>query len=93
MSLVGPRPEVQGFVDRYTPDQRRVLELTPGLTDPASLAYRSESELLAKADDAERYYVETLMPEKIRLNMEYAARANVASDFGVVLRTLGVLFR
>ncbi|HXI65181.1 MAG TPA: sugar transferase [Gemmatimonadales bacterium] len=88
MSLVGPRPEVPHYVALYTPDQRRVLDLVPGITDPASIAYRDESALLAQAPDWERQYVEVIMPEKIRLNLAYAARATQLKDFLVVVVTL-----
>jgi len=88
MSLVGPRPEVPHYVALYTPDQRRVLDLVPGITDPASIAYRDESALLAQAPDWERQYVEVIMPEKIRLNLAYAARATRWKDFLVVVVTL-----
>jgi lipopolysaccharide/colanic/teichoic acid biosynthesis glycosyltransferase len=88
MSLVGPRPEVPHYVALYTPDQRRVLDLVPGITDPASIAYRDESALLAQAPDWERQYVEVIMPEKIRLNLAYAARATQWKDFLVVVVTL-----
>jgi len=93
MSLVGPRPEVELYVNKYSPEQRQVLELVPGITDPASITYRNESALLAEAGDPEQYYVQTLMPEKIRLNLEYASRASVFSDLRLVLRTIGVMFR
>jgi lipopolysaccharide/colanic/teichoic acid biosynthesis glycosyltransferase len=88
MSLVGPRPEVPHYVALYTPDQRRVLDLVPGITDPASIAYRNESALLAQAPDWERQYIEVIMPEKIRLNLEYAAQATRWKDFVVVADTL-----
>lgn len=88
MSLVGPRPEVPHYVALYTPDQRRVLDLVPGITDSASIAYRDESALLAQAPDWERQYVEVIMPEKIRLNLAYAARATPLKDFLVVVVTL-----
>lgn len=89
MSLVGPRPEVPRYVARYTEEQRRVLEVRPGITDWASLAYRHESELLASALDPERTYVEEIMPHKIALNLAYLERRRgVWSDLGVVLRTL-----
>jgi lipopolysaccharide/colanic/teichoic acid biosynthesis glycosyltransferase len=93
MTLVGPRPEVQRYVDLYTGDQRRVLDLVPGITDPASIAYRDESEILAREADPEAAYVERIMPDKIRLNLEYAGRATVATDLGVVLRTLTRMLR
>ncbi|HEY1064474.1 MAG TPA: sugar transferase [Pirellulales bacterium] len=88
MSLVGPRPEVPRYVERYSPEQRRVLELTPGVTDPASLRYFDEGELLAQADDPESLYVREIMPEKIHLNLEYQRRATIWSDLGIVLATL-----
>lgn len=88
MSLVGPRPEVPKYVGRYTEEQRRVLDLAPGITDEASLKYRNEEEILAGKPDPEATYVTAIMPEKIRLNMEYAARASRWSDMGVILRTL-----
>jgi len=88
MSLVGPRPEVPRYVDLYTPQERRVLELTPGITDPASIAYRREEELLAAAADPEAAYVTAIMPHKIRINLEYASRATPLTDFLVVVATL-----
>jgi lipopolysaccharide/colanic/teichoic acid biosynthesis glycosyltransferase len=91
MSLVGPRPEVPRYVALYTAEQREVLRLVPGITDPASIRYRDESEELARAADPEWTYVERIMPEKIRLNLEYAARATRWSDLMVVLATVGLL--
>lgn len=88
MSLVGPRPEVPRYVDLYTTEQRQVLEITPGITDPASIRFRSENDLLAKAEDPEATYIEKIMPEKIRLNLEYAQRSSVPRDFLIVLQTL-----
>mgnify|MGYP001039078064 CR=1 FL=1 len=88
MSLVGPRPEVPDYVALYTPEQRAVLELRPGITDPASIQYKNENELLAQAPDPERAYVQEIAPEKIRLNLEYAAQATIGSDFAIILRTL-----
>lgn len=90
MSLVGPRPEVQKYVDLYTEDQRRVLELRPGITDLASVKYRRESELLAASKDPDRTYVEAIMPEKLRINLDYAAHASLPGDFRVILMTLGL---
>ena len=91
MSLVGPRPEVQKYVDFYTPEQMRVLDLRPGITDLASVKYRDESAILAKRQDPDRAYVNDIMPEKIRINLDYAKRSNLWSDFNVILLTLGLL--
>lgn len=88
MSLVGPRPEVQSYVDLYSEEQREVLELKPGITDVASVKYRRESEILAESDDPHRTYVEEVMPAKIRINLEYAAQANLWKDLRVILVTL-----
>jgi lipopolysaccharide/colanic/teichoic acid biosynthesis glycosyltransferase len=88
MSLVGPRPEVEKYVNLYNEKQRRVLDLMPGITDPASIRFANENELLAQSDDPKKMYVEVIMPEKIRLNLEYAVRASCLSDFLIVLKTL-----
>lgn len=92
MSLVGPRPEVPYYVALYTPEQRHVLEVLPGITDPASIRYRDENELLAKSENPEKIYIEEIMPDKIQLNLEYAARANVLTDIGVIVKTLQRVF-
>jgi len=95
MSLVGPRPEVKKYVDMYTPEQLDVLKLMPGITDPASIKYRNENELLAATRDAEGFnidpeyvYVNEIMPDKIKINLEYAERASVMSDFATIIRTI-----
>ena len=88
MSLVGPRPEVPRYVARYTPTQRAVLALTPGMTDPASRHSVDESALLAEASDPEALYLGTLMPDKIARNLAYAQQATLASDVAVIVRTL-----
>lgn len=93
MSLVGPRPEVPRYVELYTEAQRRVLDLVPGITDPASIAYRDEAALLAQRPDPEKAYVQEIMPDKIRLNLEYAGRASVRSDLGLIWRTIRHLGR
>jgi lipopolysaccharide/colanic/teichoic acid biosynthesis glycosyltransferase len=88
MSLVGPRPEVPEYVKFYTPAQRRVLDLVPGMTDPASIKYALENDLLGKSKDPHLDYVNEIMPDKIRMNLGYAARANLWTDFLVILKTL-----
>lgn len=91
MSFVGPRPEVPRFVALYDAEQRRVLEMTPGITDPASLAFRGEASLLAGAADPERLYAERIMPRKIRMSLDYGRRATVRSDLQVIRATLATL--
>jgi lipopolysaccharide/colanic/teichoic acid biosynthesis glycosyltransferase len=93
MTLVGPRPEVPRYVAEYGVEQRQVLQLVPGVTDEASIRYFDESAVLAGAADPEQVYVDEIMPEKIQLNLAYAAHANVATDVRVILATLRQLSR
>ena len=88
MSLVGPRPELPEYVRLYDEIQRAVLLVPPGITDPASLAFRDESDLLAESDDPERVYVEQILPRKLELNLEYLERRNGWSDVGLIAQTL-----
>lgn len=92
MGLVGPRPEIPEYVEMYGPRERKVLGFRPGMTDPASLKFRNEELLLRQVEDPLRHYEEVLMPQKVALNLEYARRATAASDLGVILRTIIVLF-
>ncbi|MBU6411232.1 MAG: sugar transferase, partial [Verrucomicrobia bacterium] len=88
MSLVGPRPEVPRYVRRYTPQQRAILRYRPGITDLASLCFRDEEALLSNADNLEEFYVQHCIPRKLRLNREYAERANLLSDTWIILQTV-----
>ena len=88
MTLVGPRPEVPRYVAQYNEQERAILGLTPGITSPASLIYRSESELLAQQTDPEAFYLAEVMPAKIRTDLAYARRANWLSDLGVIAQTV-----
>lgn len=94
MSLVGPRPELPRYVAHYPAALReRVLAVRPGLTDPASLAFLNEAARLAAAADPEREYVEAILPAKLAVAADYADRASLATDLGVLLRTLRRLAR
>jgi lipopolysaccharide/colanic/teichoic acid biosynthesis glycosyltransferase len=92
MSLVGPRPEVPRYVALYPAALRdKVLSVRPGITDPASIAYRDESALLAAASDPERVYVEQVMPAKLRFAAQYVEQRSLYGDLrliGATLRTL-----
>jgi lipopolysaccharide/colanic/teichoic acid biosynthesis glycosyltransferase len=88
MSFVGPRPEVPQYVARYTPAQREILQLKPGITDLATLAFRNEEELLAAATDVESFYVVHCVPRKIELNLKYRERANLWQDTRIIVQTL-----
>jgi lipopolysaccharide/colanic/teichoic acid biosynthesis glycosyltransferase len=87
MSLVGPRPEVPRYVDMYTDEQRKVLEVKPGITDNASVEYADENERLAKAEDPEKEYTEVIMPRKIELNMRYINKPTAGHYFKILFRT------
>lgn len=89
MSLVGPRPEISKFVDAYSLAQKEVLRLKPGITDPSSFALYDESSLLATKADPERFYRDHLMGEKIRVNLDYAAKASFATDMLLIFATVG----
>lgn len=91
MSLVGPRPEVPRYVDPSRPHQAEVLHHRPGLTDPASLAFRNEVQLLEQAADPERFYLDVLLPAKLELSAVYLRRRSLQTDLGMLLRTVGVL--
>ncbi len=88
MSLVGPRPEVPAYVALYSPSEREVLRVRPGLTDPATIQFRHEEEVLARQEQPEAYYRSVLMKQKLAINLSYLDRATVWSDFGVLARTL-----
>lgn len=94
MSLVGPRPEVPRYVDLYPAEVRRaVLSVRPGITDPASIAFVNESELLATAADAEAMYREVILPQKLRMYCDYVAGHSVVGDLKVLVRTVVAALR
>jgi lipopolysaccharide/colanic/teichoic acid biosynthesis glycosyltransferase len=90
MSLVGPRPEHPNYVRTYTQEQRRVLSVRPGITGIASVRYRNEEELLC-GEDAEALYRSVIMPDKLRLELEYLQCRDFWSDASLILTTLAVL--
>ncbi len=87
MSLVGPRPEVRKYVNMYTPEQMHVLDVRPGITDIASIKYRNENELLEGVDSPEKYYIEVIMPDKLKLNLEYVANQSFINDIKLIFAT------
>lgn len=91
MSLVGPRPEVRHYVDYWTPEQMHVLDVRPGITDPASIKFRNENELMEQAEDPEKYYIEVIMQEKIKLYLEYVEKHNFFYDLGLIFKTFWVI--
>ena len=93
MSLVGPRPEVRHYVDYWTPEQMHVLDVRPGITDPASIKFRNENELMEKAEDPEKYYIEVIMQEKIRLYLEYVEKHSFFYDLSLIFKTFWVIVK
>jgi lipopolysaccharide/colanic/teichoic acid biosynthesis glycosyltransferase len=93
MDLVGPRPEVPKYVALYDQVQRGVLSVRPGITDPASVEFRSESDLMAGHPDPEKFYVDEIMPRKLAINLEYLRTRTLASDIRVIFSTLLAVVR
>lgn len=88
MSLVGPRPELKKFTDLYTPEQRKVLDVRPGITDYASLQFRNENELLEGKEDPVGFYIQEIMPVKLQLNLRYIAEQSLWVDVMILVRTV-----
>lgn len=93
MSLVGPRPEVRHYVNYWTKEQMRVLDVRPGITDLASIRFRNENELMQKADNPEEYYINVIMQEKIKLYLEYVANASFLYDIKLIFETFKVVIK
>jgi lipopolysaccharide/colanic/teichoic acid biosynthesis glycosyltransferase len=89
MSLVGPRPDVPGYADKLQGDDRKLLLLRPGITGPATLAYRNEEEILAKVSDPVQYNNEIIYPDKVRINLEYMEKCSLMQDLKYILETIG----
>ena len=93
MSLVGPRPEVRHYVDYWTPEQMHVSDVRPGITDPASIKFRNENELMGQAEDPEDYYINVIMQEKIKLYLEYVEKAGFWYDITLIFKTFKVIVK
>jgi len=92
MSFVGPRPEVRKYVDLYNSDQKKVLMVKPGITDLASLKYINENKILGEASNPEEMYINTVMPEKLSLNLIYLSKKNFFFDIKLIIKTVMKLF-
>ncbi len=88
MSIVGPRPEVKKYVDLYTKEQKQVLNVRPGITDIASIRFINENEILAQQPDPEKYYIERIMPDKIRLNKVFIAQPTIYNYLRIIALTI-----
>ena len=87
MSIVGPRPEVKEYVDLYSEEQRKVLDVKPGITDYASLEYFKENELLGKSDNPRQTYIDEIMPAKLELNKKYLTNPTIIEDIKIMWKT------
>ena len=88
MSLVGTRPEVRKYVNMYTPEQMKVLEVNPGITDYASIQFINENQLLANAENPDEYYINNIMPKKLEMNLQYIKSNNPFKDISLILKTI-----
>jgi lipopolysaccharide/colanic/teichoic acid biosynthesis glycosyltransferase len=93
MSLVGPRPDVPGYCDRLEGEARRILNLRPGITGPATIKYADEEEILAAQADPVRYNDEVIFPDKVRLNLEYTNKMSIRGDIGWIWQTIKMPFQ
>lgn len=93
MSLVGPRPEVRHYVNYWTTEQMHVLDVRPGITDPASIQFRNENELMENAENPEDYYIHVIMQEKLKLYLEYVKNHSFLGDLGLILKTFSVVIK
>ena len=93
MSLVGPRPEVEFYVNQYTQKQKEIIKVKPGITDYASILYRNENDLLSKSLNPEETYISIIMPRKIRLNRVWVDNYSIRTYFDCILRTLVHILR
>jgi lipopolysaccharide/colanic/teichoic acid biosynthesis glycosyltransferase len=92
MSLVGPRPEVQKWVNIYPAWWAKVLTVRPGITDNASIEFRHEEEILAASNEPEKTYRDEILPRKLTLYESYVENHSIAGDFDIILKTLAALF-
>ena len=88
MSFVGPRPDVPGFADKLTGDNRRILRLRPGITGPATLKYLDEEELLSTVPNPNQYNEEVIFPDKVRINLRYLETHSLKGDLKIIIDTL-----
>ena len=88
MSFVGPRPDVPGYADKLEGESRRVLEMRPGITGPATLKYANEEKLLADVDNPKKYNDEVVFPDKVQINLEYMDNWSFWKDIKIIFKTV-----
>lgn len=93
MSIVGPRPQVEWAVKEYSEEEKRILTVKPGITDFASIKFHNEGELLEGAKDPDKFYMETIHPEKIRLGLEYVNKRSFFTDIKIIFLTIKTIIK
>jgi lipopolysaccharide/colanic/teichoic acid biosynthesis glycosyltransferase len=88
MSIVGPRPEVEKYIQYYENDYKEILKVRPGITDYATIKFRNEEEILSKYDDTESAYIKYVLPEKIKLYKTYIKEISFFTDLKIIFWTL-----
>ena len=93
MSFVGPRPEAPKYVALYTKEQKKVLAVKPGITDPATITYNNEAELMSSTDDSEKIYIKQIMPRKLSLNSKYVENQTLITDAKIIFKTILLILK
>ncbi|TAL56966.1 MAG: sugar transferase [Bacteroidetes bacterium] len=93
MSIVGPRPQIKWAVDLYTPEEKQILTVRPGITDYASIKFNNEGEILKGSDDPDKLYMEIIHPEKMRLSLEYVKNKSIFTDIKIIFLTILSFFK
>ncbi|MBR5782425.1 MAG: sugar transferase [Bacteroidales bacterium] len=88
MSFVGPRPDVEGYADKLEGEDRKILEMRPGITGPASLKYINEEEILSGVDDPQKYNDEIIFPDKVKINLDYYYNRTLLGDIRIIIKTI-----
>ena len=88
MSFVGPRPDIPGYADKLVGESRRILEMRPGITGPATLKYSNEEQLLAGIDNPKKYNDEVIFPDKVQINLEYMDNWSLWMDIKIIFKTI-----
>ena len=93
MSFVGPRPEVRKYVNLYSREQLKVLNVKPGITDLASIEFRNENEILSEQKNPNQYYIDVIMPKKLEINLKYIQKRNLINDIDVIFKTFLIILK
>ena len=92
MSIVGPRPQVEWAVKMYSEEERKILQLKPGITDYASIRFRDEGKILAGSSDPDKTYMEIIHPEKMKLSLQYLKEKSFFTDMKIIILTIASIF-